>query len=161
MSIFLMSAASSLMPSLLIAADERASQESFRWNQNRRPAPWTDGQLWPNTRMMAGDTSAPLAPFGQDACLDSAWAQMPEEGGGATMKKIIGATKDSTGTPLGSCTVQGFLTATDQFVREMTSDSAGYYEFCSEFAGVPHYLVAYKTGAHDVTGATVNTLMPA
>jgi hypothetical protein len=76
------------------------------------------------------------------------------------MKKIIGTTRDANGNPLGSCVVRGFLTTTNQFVRQMTSDGAGYYEFCSENSGVSHYLVAYLVGSPDVEGTTVNTLQP-
>ena len=151
----------SLTPSMLVPVDERVRPEEFRWNQSRRPAPWADGLLWPNSRMMCGNPGAPLCPMGDDAGNSGRWGPMTEEGGGATMKKIIGTTKDSTGAALGSCIVQGFLTANDQFLREMTSDAAGYYEFCSEYPSANHYLVAYKAGAPDVTGATVNTLVPA
>lgn len=88
------------------------------------------------------------------------WDLPPDEGGGATMKKITGTTKDSAGASLANCVVQGFLTTTDQYVREVVSDTDGYYEFFSEFSGAQHYLVAYKAGAPDVAGTTVNTLTP-
>ena len=77
--------------------------------------------------------------------------------GGAQMKKIIGVTKDANGAPLGTCIVQGFRTANDQYVRETISDPAGNYVFCTEFLD-SQYLVAYKVGAPDVAGTTVNTL---
>ena len=77
------------------------------------------------------------------------------------MKKITGTTLDSTGAVLANCTVQGFLTANDQYVGECVSGTQGYYEFYSQYSGAQHYLVAYKAGGTDVTGATVNTLTPA
>ena len=150
----------SLTPSMLVPVDERAQPEWFRWNQSRRPAQWTDGRLWPNSRMMCGDPSVPICPVGGDAGNGGRWGSIPEEGGGATMKKIIGITKDQDGVALGNCIVQGFLTANDQFLRQLTSDVGGYYELCSEYPSADHYLVAYKAGAPDVTGATVNTLVP-
>lgn len=79
--------------------------------------------------------------------------------GASTGFKITGVTRDSTGTPLGSCVIQGFLTATDVLVGEQTSDASGYFEFITNFpAPAQHYLVAYKAGSPDVTGASVNTL---
>jgi len=80
--------------------------------------------------------------------------------GGAQVKKIIGTTKDSTGANLGSCIVRGFVTATQVCVGQVTSDTGGYYELTTTYAGAQHYLVAYKAGSPDVTGATANTLIP-
>ena len=72
---------------------------------------------------------------------------------------ISGVTKDSTGTPLAGCTVQLFYTATDKIADEKVSDASGNYEFRSAAPAVNFYIVAYKAGSPDVTGATVNTLV--
>lgn len=69
---------------------------------------------------------------------------------------ITGVTKDSTGVALGGVTVQLFLTNGDIFVEEKVSDGSGNYSFGAT-AG-PYYIVAYKVGAPDVAGTTVNTL---
>lgn len=76
-----------------------------------------------------------------------------------TYFRITGITKDSTGAVLGNCIVDWFNTANDALLGTTTSDVNGAFEFRT--AGQPpnaYYLVAYKAGAPDVTGATVNTL---
>lgn len=79
--------------------------------------------------------------------------------GAKQAKKIIGTTRDSGGSVLGNCIVQGFVTTGDVFVGEMTSDPAGYFEFPTQYTGA-HYLVCYKAGSPDVAGTSVNTLTP-
>jgi hypothetical protein len=88
------------------------------------------------------------------------WYEPPTARGTHRMLKIVGVTQDKDGNALAACTVQGFRTASDAFVNELVSDAGGYYEFCSQY-NEAHYLVAYKTGAPDVTGSSVNTLTPA
>lgn len=73
--------------------------------------------------------------------------------------KIAGVTKDSTGAPLGNCAVELYLTATDQMLEHVTSDANGNYSFSTVGLAETYYLVAYKTGSPDVTGATVDTLV--
>lgn len=149
---------------ILQGNDERVNPTTYQWygrGKRSAQAQWTDGFLWPSSRMLSGDNGVPLVLFGQDAAQDSQWEAMPEENlGTPTMKKIIGTTRDANGNPLGSCVVKGFLTASNLFLRQMTSDGAGYYEFCSEYSGATHYLVAYLVGSPDVEGTTVNTLVP-
>lgn len=71
--------------------------------------------------------------------------------------RITGITKDSTGAVLGSCVVQLFRTVDDRFMFEAVSDGVGAYELTALGSG-PFYIVAYKAGAPDVAGTTVNTL---
>ena len=70
---------------------------------------------------------------------------------------ITGITKDSTGATLGSCVVQLFRTVDDVFMLESVSDGAGAYTLTAIGSG-PFYIVAYKAGAPDAAGTTVNTL---
>lgn len=72
--------------------------------------------------------------------------------------KITGVTMDSTGAALGSCVVQLFRSSNDLLIEESTSDGSGNYSFTLPIAG-PFYIVAYKAGAPDVAGTTVNTLV--
>lgn len=72
---------------------------------------------------------------------------------------IIGVTKDSSGVALGNCVVQLFQTSIDLLHQETTSDASGNYAFYPSVAS-PFYIVAYKAGAPDVAGTTVNTLVP-
>ncbi len=73
---------------------------------------------------------------------------------------ISGVTKDSTSTPLGSCTLHLFLTSDDSKIATTTSDGGGNYilTFSSLITG-PFYIVAYKVGSPDVAGTTLNTLV--
>jgi hypothetical protein len=70
---------------------------------------------------------------------------------------ISGITKDSTGTPLGICVCDLFRTETDIKIATTVSDSSGNYLFQVQ-PGISFYIVAYKAGAPDLAGTTVNTL---
>lgn len=69
---------------------------------------------------------------------------------------ITGVTKNSTGAALGGCTIQLFRTSDDLYISEVISDGSGNYSIPAT-AG-PYYIVAYKVGAPDVGGTSVNTL---
>lgn len=71
---------------------------------------------------------------------------------------ISGVTKDATGAPLGGVTVELFNTATDRREQAMVSDASGNYAFVVDKTQ-RWYLNAYKSGAPDVAGSTVNTLV--
>jgi hypothetical protein len=71
---------------------------------------------------------------------------------------LAGVTRDSTGTPLGTCTVKLFEAATDIEVGQTTSDGAGAFTFRLGNNAGYFYLVAYKPGSPDVAGTSVNTL---
>jgi hypothetical protein len=89
------------------------------------------------------------------------WAVDISTRGKQCRHKITGVTKDSGGAALGNCVVQLFRTSNDEFIMENTSDLLGNYEVRTPYPGANHYCVAYKQGSPDVTGATVNTLVPA
>jgi hypothetical protein len=82
------------------------------------------------------------------------------DGEGTQTKRFIrGTCVDSVDAPIANAIVQGFVTATDAFVGEVTAGEDGTYTLGTEtVAGVAHYLVAYKAGSPDVAGTTVNTL---
>ena len=77
---------------------------------------------------------------------------------GNTMRVIAGVTKDSSGAALGGCTVNLFLTSTNQIVATVISDADGNYSF-SVASSNPYYAVSYKAGSPDVAGTTLNTLV--
>jgi hypothetical protein len=52
------------------------------------------------------------------------------------------------------------LTSNDTYVGQAVSDSAGYYELGTPYSGQAHYVVAYLPGSPDVSGTSVNTLIP-
>jgi hypothetical protein len=70
---------------------------------------------------------------------------------------ISGVTRDSTGAALASCTVELFDTRSDTVVQRAVSDGSGAYSF-GVSGGGSYYVVAYRAGAPDLAGTTVNTL---
>jgi len=71
--------------------------------------------------------------------------------------KISGTTKDSGGSNLGNCNLVLFRTENNSVAALGASDASGIYSFDASPA-LTHYIVAYKPGATDVEGTTVNTL---
>lgn len=71
---------------------------------------------------------------------------------------ISGATKDSTGAALAGVTVKLFVTGSNLFVSEAVSDGSGNYTLPIDKSG-PFFIEAYKAGAPDVAGTTVNSLV--
>lgn len=59
--------------------------------------------------------------------------------------KIIGVTKDSGGSPLGSCTVDLFKTSDDSFQLTTVSDGSGNFDFVC-VKDVEYYMRAFKAG---------------
>ena len=88
---------------------------------------------------------------------DGVW--IPQTDWAASNRAITGISRDSTGTILGGAQLDLFVTSTDQRVAQVTSDASGNFSFGNPGSG-PFYIVAYKVGSPDVTGATVNTLQP-
>lgn len=145
---------------VLTASDDRAMPIFHRWAHPDRTAmrPWDDGILWSTPAFLGGSSGWALS---QDAmtsgCYDS---YGPDERGGQQTKKLTGITRDSSAIPAGSCNVMGFVTTTNVFVGQVTSDSGGYYELPTAYAGVAHFLVVYRAGSPDIAGTTLNTLIP-
>lgn len=73
---------------------------------------------------------------------------------------ISGTTKDSAGAALASCSLALFRTADNSVAALGTSDASGNY-LLGASPSIAHYLEAYKAGAPDVAGTTVNTLVGA
>lgn len=72
---------------------------------------------------------------------------------------ISGVTRDSTGAILGSCSVALYRTSDDVLMERVTSDnSTGAYSFSAVGLSETYYVTAYKAGAPDLAGTTVNTL---
>lgn len=119
---------------------------------------WT---LWSKPQQMSGDGSGGYSQMGQDASNSGRWSPCQRAArGGNTLQFIMGICKDANGNTVSGAVVQGFLTATDTFVRETACDSYGNYELGTEYPATNHYLVAYRAGSPDIAGTTVNTLQP-
>lgn len=76
----------------------------------------------------------------------------------AAYQRLVGVTKDSGGSTLGQCVVQAFRSVDGAFITQTMSDANGNYDLRVPTLDAV-YLVAYKAGAPDVAGTTVNTLV--
>jgi len=74
---------------------------------------------------------------------------------------ITGVSRDSGGVPLGSCTVDLYLSAEKTLVATTTSDGSGNYSFTVPGNSQNFFVRAYKAGSPDVAGTSVNTLTSA
>lgn len=154
----------SLIPTLPEVIEERSGDPRWQW-QARGLKTWKDRNKWKSLwsfgcRVSGGDLegyaitgdlseSDPFEPFSCDG------------EGTQTVKFIKGTCLDSVGAPIANAIVQGFRTADEVFVGQVTAAEDGTYVLGTENgASVAHYLVAYKAGAPDVAGTTVNTLLP-
>jgi hypothetical protein len=119
---------------------------------------WT---LWTKPMQMSGDLSDGYSQIGQDSSSSGRWSPWQKAlRGNGSVKFIMGQCKDESGASISGATVQGFVTASDLYVGETTSNSQGYYQLGTPYPATNHYLVAYKAGSPDVSGTTVNTLQP-
>lgn len=84
------------------------------------------------------------------------------DGEGASISKFIrGYTKDSSAVAIANATVQAFRTSDDFYLGQDVSRLDGSYTCPVDVvAGTACYLVAYKAGAPDIAGTTVNTITP-
>jgi hypothetical protein len=71
---------------------------------------------------------------------------------------ISGVTRDSASAAVGNCTVELLQSGGDIPTARTVSDASGNYLFNNPGSG-PFYIVAYKAGAPDIAGTTVNTLI--
>ena len=71
---------------------------------------------------------------------------------------LSGVTRDSAGVALANCVVDLFLNSEDTLVASTTSDGSGVYGFILSGNSQTYYVRAYKAGAPDVAGTSVNTL---
>lgn len=78
----------------------------------------------------------------------------------AVRLRIVGITKDAVGTVIGSATVKLYRTVDDALMDTCVSDAVtGSYSFSAIGLCESYYAVAYKAGAPDLSGTTVNTLV--
>lgn len=73
---------------------------------------------------------------------------------------VSGVTRDSAGAALGNCVVELFLAGSNTQLGVTTSDGSGNYSFTIG-TNQAVFLRAYKSGAPDLAGTTVNTIQPA
>lgn len=143
--------------------DEAGNSPTFIWD--RVPGgPLTDDFRWPRSRLGSGtgiglftnslDSSRPIWDW-------YAWLQSPAAMG-QKHHSISGVTRDPSGSIVVSATVHMYRTSDDQILGSTISDAVtGAFTVVSQDDTQTVYLAAYKTGAPDITGATVNTLITA
>lgn len=123
---------------------ERIYPDTLRWPRSR---------LFSSGEPYASDGSSLQTPYYyEDAGMDAVW-------GIRTLYSVIGVSRDSSGNPLGSCTIELYDTATNTLRGTVISDSYGNFRVQSNL-NTAHYIVAYLAGSPDISGTTVNTLTP-
>ncbi len=137
----------------------RAKMDQFDFDGSRsNSGPWDEGMLWSMSRMGLGGGDGY---FGRDFQQSNRFENdVLDVCGGSQQRKLIGISRDSVGATLGSVAIKAFLTAGNIFAGSVTSDTGGYFECSTPYAGQAHYIVAYKAGSPDVEGSTLNTLIP-
>lgn len=149
-----------LQPSL----DERANEPCWSWQQ-RSPKTWKDRNQWYSRwswgcRVAGGDLEGYAAAGAGGLNSRDLFEPYSCDGEGTqSLRFIRGTCVDGSDVPIANAIVQGFVTATEAFVGQVASNNDGTYTLGTEtLPGVPHYLVAYKPGAPDIAGTSVNTL---
>ena len=153
--------------SLQAAFDESRHEPRWDW-QRRAPKSWKDRNQWYSLwswgcRVGGGDLEG-YSTGGGSGGINSKDLFEPYscDGEGTSISRFIrGTCVDSSDVAIANAIVQGFVTATDAYVGQDVSRLDGTYTMATDTAaGTQHYLVAYKPGAPDIAGTTVNTLTP-
>lgn len=142
-----------------------------RWGwQRRSPKTWKDRNAWYSLwsfgcRVGYGtpagsDGAAPIG--GRDLAGADLYEPYSCDGEGTSVRRfILGTCKDASSVPVANATVQAFRTSDDFYLGQDVSRDDGTYACPTDVpAGTQCYLVAYKPGAPDIAGTTVNTLTP-
>lgn len=78
---------------------------------------------------------------------------------GAYSYAFVGVTRDQYGSPLGSVNLRLFRASDSLLVTTGTSDPAGNFSLVTPYYPNAHFIVYQKTGAPDVQGVSVWTLI--
>lgn len=158
----------SAQPSTLQPAFVESRHEP-RWQwQSRAPKTQNDHNrfvsLWSfGCRIgCAEPTMDGAAAIGRDMSARDLYEPFSCDGPGTQSTNFLrGTCVDSGGTPVANAIVQAFRTVDDAFAGEVQANLDGTYAVpVQQSKATQHYLVAYKAGSPDTTGATVNTLLP-
>lgn len=79
--------------------------------------------------------------------------------GNQSYKTFTGTTRDASGNPLGNVVIKAFVTSTNIFVGQTTSDIGGYF-LLPVYTTLACTLLCYEAGNPDVGGVSLNTLTP-
>jgi hypothetical protein len=139
-----------------------------KWNwQARSPKTWKDRNRWYSLWSYGCRVGYGL-PSGNDGVSsnrDLSTTDLFEpyscDGEGTqSVNFFLGTCKDASDVAIANAIVQGFVTGTDTYLGEVQGNTDGTYALGAQVSkATPCYLVAYKQGSPDITGATVNTLL--
>jgi hypothetical protein len=131
--------------------------------QRRGPRTWKDRNSWNSLwswgcLVGAGDFSG----YSVTGAAKDLFEPYSCDGEGTQSVNFLkGTCVDASDVAIANATVQGFVTATDAYLGEVQGNTDGTYTLGVQTAKTtPCYLVAYKVGAPDIGGTTVNTLLP-
>lgn len=143
------------------AEEQLIVRPDYSW-QRRSAKTWADrnawGSRWPTPRFRCVGGG-----WGTDGMCPPTVGYEPfscDGDGTQTLKFLRGSCEDVSGNPSANAVVQAFRTSDDAFAGEVFSLNDGTFMCPTPFVGVNHYIVAYKSGAPDIGGTTVNTLVP-
>lgn len=111
-------------------------------------------EWWPGSGMcgLVGDTDG-IECFG-------IWGPFDVTSGASSRFGFAGVTRDQYGSPIYGCTVKLYRTGDDVLLDTQISDpNTGAFLLNTPYYPDAHYIVAHKSGAPDVDGVTVNTLI--
>ncbi len=140
-----------------------------RWNwQSRSPKTWKDKSRWVSQwsfgcRVAGGSGSGGDGepPAGRSIAQADLFEPYSCDGDGTQSVNFFrGTCKNDNDVAVANAIVQGFVTVTDVYLGEVQGNTDGTYSLGVQVSKLtPCYLVAYKAGSPDITGATVNTLL--
>lgn len=134
-------------------ADVDIGQEFPEAFEDPYTTPW-----WPGTGGLTGDAGD----VGANLFRAAAWNPQYESGpSGAAAFGFVGVTRDQNGTAVPGVTVTLFRTSDNTVQDVVVSDPQGNFLLHTAYYPDFHYLVAYRAGAPDIQGTTVNTLIGA
>ncbi len=115
---------------------------------------WTTG-WWPRPGVLVGEGGI------SDVITSASLARIWPNSGANGRLGYVGVTRDQYGSAVGSCTVRCFRTSTSELVSTVTSDpSTGAYVATTPYYEA-HFLTVHKATAPDISGASIDTILPA
>lgn len=153
--------------SLQAAFAEQTAEPRWSWQQ-RSPKTWKDKNQWYSLwswgcRVGGGDLEGyAVGGCGNTMASKDLYEPYSCDGEGTQSRNFLkGMCVDGSDVAVANAIVQGYRTSDDLYVGEVQANEDGSYALGVEQArSTPHYLVAYKPGAPDIFGTTVNTLLP-
>lgn len=138
----------------------------YFWNYQMRGAQSVRDQynwrcLWPAPALQ-GDFAAGSMLGQNNADVSGEW-DLPGHGesGAIRLSFITGTVRDANNVAVAGAVVKCYLTSNDLEVNQTTSASDGTFQLGTPYGSSAHYLVGYYASAPDLSGASVNTLVPA